>query len=587
MTDALSRYRQAEPRKDALARYRQEPQEDTLGALARYLGLDAYWDRQGRMAQDGLQMAEQGANSVRAGNFGGLGGALLGPVAYLSSPISALFPERSEVDAATDVPDWSKPFIMGGLETAAAFMPGPKTRGLGKGMARHPDFDRSVAAKPPEWWADNMGGVQPDAEGMITVYRGVPAHAGDTLRPFDFVATEKRTAKAYADNGGKIIETRIPADQLFPGDLGAAYDDFRWIPETHRWADAKVGIGLEPKTYGELARVDQANTAPLPSPLPVTRDSWGSSVTGEKSVPPKRGLGKGMAELADDVTDAERAALAGRLEAEATQTGTGAVPVSRDQALANMVEAPEGITAYHGSPHTFDKFDMSKIGTGEGNQSFGHGLYFAGAEDVAKTYKRARPLQVEGQTLGGGRQGLRDPETEWAEFIAAEKDPIKAARERLADADTPDEVEMWSRIASKFESGSYAPTQGSMYQVRLNVKPDELLDWDRPLSAQSATVDERLKTILKDRDRSPADWINSSPGAEQRLREAGIKGIRYKDAGSRGAEGGTYNYVIFDDKLVDILKRYGVAMTAGAGGAMIVSGQNMPPEVAAQIGPQT
>ena len=37
----------------------------------------------------------------------------------------------------------------------------------------------------------------------------------------------------------------------------------------------------------------------------------------------------------------------------------------------------QGIRAYHGSPHDFDKFDLSKIGTGEGAQAYGHGLYFA------------------------------------------------------------------------------------------------------------------------------------------------------------------------------------------------------------------
>src|SRR4029077_9792151 len=30
--------------------------------------------------------------------------------------------------------------------------------------------------------------------------------------------------------------------------------------------------------------------------------------------------------------------------------------------------AKSGITAYHGSPHSFDRFDISKIGTGEGAQ---------------------------------------------------------------------------------------------------------------------------------------------------------------------------------------------------------------------------
>src|SRR6056297_1915248 len=44
---------------------------------------------------------------------------------------------------------------------------------------------------------------------------------------------------------------------------------------------------------------------------------------------------------------------------------------------------------YHGSPHDFDKFSMDKIGTGEGAQAYGHGLYFAENEDVARGYRDA------------------------------------------------------------------------------------------------------------------------------------------------------------------------------------------------------
>ena len=45
------------------------------------------------------------------------------------------------------------------------------------------------------------------------------------------------------------------------------------------------------------------------------------------------------------------------------------------------------IKAYHGSPHDFERFDLSKIGTGEGAQAYGHGLYFAENEGVAKGYR--------------------------------------------------------------------------------------------------------------------------------------------------------------------------------------------------------
>jgi GNAT superfamily N-acetyltransferase len=44
--------------------------------------------------------------------------------------------------------------------------------------------------------------------------------------------------------------------------------------------------------------------------------------------------------------------------------------------------------AYHGSPHIFDKFSLHKIGTGEGAQAYGWGLYFAGNKEVAEFYRR-------------------------------------------------------------------------------------------------------------------------------------------------------------------------------------------------------
>ena len=44
-------------------------------------------------------------------------------------------------------------------------------------------------------------------------------------------------------------------------------------------------------------------------------------------------------------------------------------------------------SAWHGSPHDFDEFDLGAIGTGEGNQAHGWGLYFAKDKKVSKQYK--------------------------------------------------------------------------------------------------------------------------------------------------------------------------------------------------------
>ena len=43
-------------------------------------------------------------------------------------------------------------------------------------------------------------------------------------------------------------------------------------------------------------------------------------------------------------------------------------------------------------------------------------------------------------------------------------------------------------------------------------------------------------------------------------------------------------YVVLDDRIITILRRYGIPMTAGAGGAMMVAGQDMPPDIASQMG---
>jgi len=60
--------------------------------------------------------------------------------------------------------------------------------------------------------------------------------------------------------------------------------------------------------------------------------------------------------------------------------------------------------AYHGTPHVFDQFSMSKIGTGEGAQAYGHGLYFTSEPRVAELY-RAKLSPPDTARWAHGRQG--------------------------------------------------------------------------------------------------------------------------------------------------------------------------------------
>src|SRR5690606_34108278 len=91
--------------------------------------------------------------------------------------------------------------------------------------------------------------------------------------------------------------------------------------------------------------------------------------------------GVGEAVGLDDAWNDYQAGNYGLAAAGLGLTAAGAIPGVGD-AVAKA--GKKGIRAFHGSPHDFDRFDISKIGTGEGAQAYGHGLYFADKEEVAK-----------------------------------------------------------------------------------------------------------------------------------------------------------------------------------------------------------
>jgi hypothetical protein len=282
-----------------------------------------------------------------------------------------------------------------------------------------------------------------------------------------------------------------------------------------------------------------------------------------------------------------------------------ALPGPKVKGVAKFAdEAAEGITAYHGSPHTFDKFSMDKIGTGEGAQAYGHGLYFAENEKVAKGY---REVLSPGHKVivGGDEVNWRHAEQPWASAFQKLSDHGSFDEARRFARIERDNVASWGRDTARHDQTlksldeleaqgvKVGDKAGSMYQVRLNVKPDELLDWDRPLSEQPEGVRTALKAAGAVGPKH-SDWsmtggkifesVKTDPTFAADMRASGVKGIRYKDAGSRSAEGGTSNFVIFDADLITILKRYGIPMTIGAGGLAMVNGEDMPPDIASQIG---
>ena len=210
------------------------------------------------------------------------------------------------------------------------------------------------------------------------------------------------------------------------------------------------------------------------------------------------------------------------------------------------------IPAYHGTPHTFSaepgaplgRFRTSAIGSGEGAQAYGHGLYFAGKREVAEHYRKV---------LTDG--SIKD-------FVKAYKDKLSKSGKTIEDG-----VEALKRNDMVLEARALKASpkeleqllKGSLYKVELAPKENEYLLWDKSLEDQPKGVREKVKNLLlKTEDESgfdftygrPSDRVgtgeevyrglagltranNPDAAASAALKKAGIPGIKYLDGSSR------------------------------------------------------
>lgn len=373
--------------------------------------------------------------------------------------------------------------------------------------------------------------------------------------------------------------------------------------------------------------------------------------------------------------------------------GTVYVPRNPEQIAPQYGELPQppGILAYHGSPYDFSKFDLSKIGTGEGAQAYGHGLYFAENPETARAYREklaGTPTTQFGDSeyafaeaqkaiqqhrvdnpINNYLDSVRgDVMKSVARHVVEDKGQDLSTPQYINDVvesypkDVQDQIREWANQARDLVKPNLnVNSPGRMYQVRINADPEHFLDWDKPLSEQSehvknavASVDKSLSPVappitqikdpqirgivrsalkqnegqaqglelMIDNDSSlynaatshakrngvdldaqdmrasdyvyqqakdyidklhasqnlmgdslgkvlgvkGADMMQAGPAAA-RLRSAGIPGIKYLDQGSRSGGEGTRNYVVFDDSLIDILKKYSLAGLIAGGAA--------------------
>jgi hypothetical protein len=324
----------------------------------------------------------------------------------------------------------------------------------------------------------------------------------------------------------------VPADPMAGSVMSPNY-----VPQTSR---RQLGLGalrgLLDVTPVGIADAVQSGINNMQSPVGAAL----RAVTGKAASPGDVLLGKLGLLGSGSGYDAGRFALNAAFPAMGllgNQAG-GALPkgYARNQA---------GAIVWHGSPHKFDRFDASKIGTGEGAQAYGHGLYVAEAPDVANQYatmfnkSAPKPLSL---------QRLRDGA------------PVGSAE--------------WKHYDGLLNEG-----MGNLYKVDL---PDDqiakMLDWDKPLYRQKPEVRKAVRELVDEKTQpgTYAQWVKAvrpdmrtlqndmldsmdNSAISEALRAKGIPGIRYLDGGSRGAGSGSSNFVVFpgNEGLLNILERNG------------------------------
>jgi hypothetical protein len=283
-----------------------------------------------------------------------------------------------------------------------------------------------------------------------------------------------------------------------------------------------------------------------------------------------------------------------------------------------------GIKAFHSSPHDFDRFDLSKIGTGEGAQVYGHGLYFAenpavsgqGGQYWNQFANKFRGPESSAANIMKINNFDRDAAIEHARrALAKEEEALRVGQYVPGNPDTAMSAEQMSwhpaliaeqqEVLRMLESGQ--PVGPRTYEVNIKADPAQFLDWDKPLRTQSPQVQEAARLLnvppgtqnyyegigLRPTTGKEAyRYVSDDPvRATQMLNEAGVPGIKYLDEGSRNARPAltttpagdvissaypppTSNYVVFDPGIVDIMKKYGVVgASAGALGAAYDQGQ--------------
>ena len=228
-------------------------------------------------------------------------------------------------------------------------------------------------------------------------------------------------------------------------------------------------------------------------------------------------------------------------------------------------------SAYAGSRVDYDAPSLEAIGTGEGNQAHGYGLYYALDREVAEGY-RERFINEYGEGIVEFNGVVYKNTDDYAHFLLnlkqTKKGEIARQREIAKFFNENGNMELAKKHEKLAEEGENInvddiKTLGQVHEVDLPENP-YLLDEQKTLSEQSSIVKKALKAVAKE---IGVKWdsrltngkyiydnisnvLGSAKAASELLSKYGIKGITYF-----GQQDGRC-FVIFDPKDVRVIQKF-------------------------------
>lgn len=247
--------------------------------------------------------------------------------------------------------------------------------------------------------------------------------------------------------------------------------------------------------------------------------------------------------------------------------------------------------AYHGSPYTFDHFDLGAIGTGEGNQAHGWGLYFAQDKKIAENYKDILGANS-GEVITGKTKYKINEDGDWYDEntgnIIDDINPLSMALTEVLETGNSNKAIEHLQEFIKSKEGKTAQTvisqvkrakeaikllkknefagheQKTAFEVEIP-EDNELIDEFKNINEQPKKVQTVIRKAWKEIGYKPsalqymsgrefykqlASELGGEKAASEKLNSLGVKGITYD-----GLVDGKC-FVVFDDKAIQIINRY-------------------------------